>query len=137
MKILLLFPPHWMPAMPHLALPTLTAYLRGHGIEVIQRDLNLELFDHLLTRRALDEALALLREQYGPHGDRKPRRARVLPPDVVRGAFEEGPRLASQVEAAKAALRSPAFYDGAAGVAAFEVLGRSLDLSSLPYYPRR
>ena len=25
--------------MPHLALPTLTAYLRGHGVDVIQRDL--------------------------------------------------------------------------------------------------
>ena len=29
MKVLLLFPPNWTPAMPHLALPTLTAYLRG------------------------------------------------------------------------------------------------------------
>ena len=40
MKIVLLFPPNWTPSMPHLALPTLTAFLREEGIEVIQRDLN-------------------------------------------------------------------------------------------------
>jgi len=32
MKVMLLFPPNWNPAMPHLALPTLTAFLRAHGI---------------------------------------------------------------------------------------------------------
>jgi anaerobic magnesium-protoporphyrin IX monomethyl ester cyclase len=41
MKIFLIFPPQWTPAMPHLALPALTGYLRSHGVQVIQRDLNL------------------------------------------------------------------------------------------------
>ncbi len=45
MKVMLLFPPNWTPSMPHLALPTLTAYLRMRGVEVIQRDLNAEVFD--------------------------------------------------------------------------------------------
>ena len=42
---MLCFPPNWNPAMPHLALPTLTAFLRAHGVDVIQRDLNIEVFD--------------------------------------------------------------------------------------------
>ena len=50
MKVMLLFPPNWTPTMPHLALPTLTAYLRANGVEAIQRDLNLEVFDEILTR---------------------------------------------------------------------------------------
>ena len=50
MKVMLLFPPNWTPTMPHLALPTLTAYLRERGVEVLQRDLNLEVFDEILTQ---------------------------------------------------------------------------------------
>ncbi len=44
-KVMLLFPPNWTPTMPHLALPTLTAYLRQEGVAVLQRDLNVEVFD--------------------------------------------------------------------------------------------
>ncbi len=43
--------------MPHLALPVLTSYLRSHGLDVIQRDLNLETYDALLTRSHLDSVL--------------------------------------------------------------------------------
>ena len=127
MKILLLFPPHWVPAMPHLALPTLTAYLRAHGLEVIQRDLNVEFFDALLTRGALDDAVARLRE----------RRPSVSGPatQVYRAALEDGPRLAAQVEGAKAVFRSPEFFDGEASLPAFLALAQSLDLVSLPFAP--
>ena len=65
MKVMLLMPPNWTPTMPHLALPTLTAYLRGHGVEVIQRDLNLEVFDEILTRNYLPrEAVERFRTEY-------------------------------------------------------------------------
>jgi hypothetical protein len=127
MKILLLFPPHWVPAMPHLALPTLTAYLRAHGVEVIQRDLNVEFFDALLTRSALDAAVARLREQRtlasGPRAQ------------AIRAALTDGPRLAAQVERAKAVFRSPEFFDGEASLPAFLTLAQSLDLASLPFAP--
>jgi anaerobic magnesium-protoporphyrin IX monomethyl ester cyclase len=127
MKILLLFPPHWVPAMPHLALPTLTAYLRAHGVEVIQRDLNVEFFDALLTRGALDDAVARLREQLslvsGP-------RAQTL-----RTALADGPRLVAQVERAKAVFRSPEFFAGEISLSAFLTLAQSLDLASLPFAP--
>ena len=127
MKILLLFPPHWVPAMPHLALPTLTAYLRAHGVEVIQRDLNVEFFDALLTRGALDDAVVRLRERLpsvsGPAAQ------------IYRAALQDGPRLAAQVESAKAIFRSPDFLDGEASLPAFLTLAQSLDLASLPFAP--
>ncbi len=62
MKAMLLFPPNWTPSMPHLALPSLTAYLRPRGVEVIQRDLNAEVFDHILTAGYLRASL----ERYAP-----------------------------------------------------------------------
>jgi anaerobic magnesium-protoporphyrin IX monomethyl ester cyclase len=127
MKILLLFPPHWVPAMPHLALPTLTAYLRAHGVEVIQRDLNVEFFDALLTRGALDDAVARLRDQLSlVFGSRA---------QTLRAALADGPRLVAQVERAKAVLRSPEFFDGEVSLPAFLTLAQSLDLASLPFAP--
>jgi anaerobic magnesium-protoporphyrin IX monomethyl ester cyclase len=127
MKILLLFPPHWVPAMPHLALPTLTAYLRAHGVAVSQRDLNVEFFDALLTRGALDDAVARLRA-------RLPSVAGAAA-SMYRAALEDGPRLAAQVEGAKAVFRSPEFFAGEASLPAFVTLAQSLDLVSLPFAP--
>ncbi len=71
MKVMLLFPPNWTPSMPHLSLPTLTAYLRLHGVEVIQRDLNAEVFDEILTRAYMKKdggpAARRLRRERDPH----------------------------------------------------------------------
>ncbi len=47
--ITLVFPPHWEPVEPYLALPSLTAYLRSKGLIVEQRDLNIEFYNEVLT----------------------------------------------------------------------------------------
>jgi hypothetical protein len=119
--------------MPHLALPTLTAYLRQHGVEVIQRDLNLEVFDQVLTQNHLHHAVALVRERFT--GAMARLDSAAPPPDRVRWALREGPRLASQVERAKSVIRSDAFFDGTLGLNAFKILVDALELASLPYFP--
>ena len=40
-KVMLLFPPEWVPTAPYLALPSLTAVLREAGHSVVQRDINI------------------------------------------------------------------------------------------------
>ena len=45
MKVMLVFPPDWYPSEPYLSLPTLTAVLRAAGHQVIQKDINLEMYD--------------------------------------------------------------------------------------------
>ena len=45
LKAMLLFPPEWVPTAPYLALPSLTAVLRQHGHEVVQKDVNIEMYD--------------------------------------------------------------------------------------------
>ena len=67
MHVMLLFPPNWTPTMPHLALPTLAAFLRGHGIRVTQRDLNIEVFETILTRRYIERMLERLRGAPAEH----------------------------------------------------------------------
>ena len=48
-KVMLLFPPEWVPTAPYLALPSLTAVLRQNGIETVQKDINVEAFEHYYT----------------------------------------------------------------------------------------
>jgi hypothetical protein len=135
MKVMLLFPPNWTPSMPHLALPTLTAYLRMHGVEVIQRDLNAEVFNEILTRKYMRDAIARLRHDYGPNVTRKPPK-RVHPKrEQISWALNEGPRLADEVQQAKRVIHSDDFFDGPKSLAAFEIIIRCLEIASLPYYP--
>lgn len=55
MKILLLSPPIFTPRGPYLALPVLKAFLVEHGYSVVQKDINLEFFDKVLSRDYLTQ----------------------------------------------------------------------------------
>ncbi len=128
MNVFLIFPPQWIPAMPHLALPVLSGYLRSHGVQVIQRDLNLETYDYILSRAHLEQVIERLRTGFN----------KVYPrglPENFRQALEQKKGLAAQVEQAKAIFRSPAFYDGETSLAAFGIIGQALELASLPFTP--
>jgi len=141
MKVMLLFPPNWTPTMPHLALPTLAAYLRGHDIEVIQRDLNLEIFDDILTQGYMRGVIGQVRKRYGHQGAAASRangnsaNQRTPTPEVIQWALSEGAALANQVEEAKATIRSERFFDGPVGLRAFKTVVDCLELASLPFYP--
>jgi radical SAM superfamily enzyme YgiQ (UPF0313 family) len=131
MRIYLVFPPYWTPAMPHLALPALSSFLRSRGVEVVQRDLNVEVFDHVLTKDYLTRTLTRLRQQ----GRRPPAGSPAPPREKIAWALREGPGLAARVEDAVSVIRSPAFLDGPAGLDAFLMIGQSLELASLPFFP--
>ena len=136
MKVMLLFPPNWTPSMPHLALPTLTAYLRQHDIEVIQRDLNASTFDTILTRDYIMGTLDKLREDYGDDASRFPADRRLIPKrDSVLWALQEGEYLADNVEAAKALMKTEAFFEGDSSLGAFQTVIQCLEIASLPFYP--
>src|SRR4026207_326543 len=59
-NVMLLFPPEWVPTAPYLALPSLTAVLREAGHTVIQRDINIEMWDHFFSMEFLIWVKALL-----------------------------------------------------------------------------
>ncbi len=58
MKILLLYPPQWTPNSPYLALPLLSAQLKKQGYETEIRDINIEFFNHILTKSSLSKRLS-------------------------------------------------------------------------------
>ena len=121
---MLLFPPNWTPSMPHLALPSLTAYLRGSGIHAIQRDLNCEVFDRILRRDYVEQSLRRLRT-IKPRRDGPPR-------DLIDWARSNGPRIVAEMAALAAVVRSHRFYDGPTSLPAFHTVLDALRLASLP-----
>ena len=141
-KIMLLFPPDWYPSEPYLSLPTLTAFLRRAGHDVVQKDVNLEMYDWYFSADFLKRALKRVPQQL----DRLKRLARD------RGLSDEETELQmalcactrsrmadliEQAERAKAIVRSPDFYDAAKLEWAMNVFRDVTSTISLVYAPAR
>ncbi len=141
-KVMLLFPPDWYPSEPYLSLPTLTAFLRRAGHDVVQKDVNLEMYDWYFSADFLKRALKRVPQQL----DRLKRLARD------RGLSEEETQLQlalcectrsrmadliDQAERAKEIVRSPDFYDAAKLEWAMNVFRDVTSTISLVYAPAR
>ncbi|HJW86935.1 MAG TPA: hypothetical protein VJ440_09910 [Candidatus Brocadiaceae bacterium] len=137
MKVLLLFPPSWHPSQPYLSLPSLTAFLRKHGVcDVVQRDLNIELLDVLLTRKKCAELFQRITD--------KLKRLEGSPPvdpigeerrNALAYAAQAIPSVMDKVEYAKDTLRSKDFYDLAKYMEGVHVVNEYLGMISTLYYP--
>ena len=150
MKVLLVFPPQWTAAQPHFGVASLNGQLRRAGHDVVLRDLNLELIEHVLTsdaqtlaqKRLIGEA-RLLTAELASHALARnadelaavERRLRGLERYVDR----RGPRLAQLCDAAEAIapeLRDPAgYFEPERFLAAVGALDAALELYSAASYP--
>ena len=63
MKVMLIFPPDWFPSEPYLSLPSLTSILRQAGHTVIQKDINLEMYDWYFSEDFLKKVLRKVPQQ--------------------------------------------------------------------------
>src|SRR6266849_7882327 len=104
MHATLLFSPGTDPRSPHLALPSLAAFLRGAGVRTTQRDVDLEGFLSLIEPTHLAEAAAACRQRFDLAAD--PERA------GLRALLDESDAIVEHIGAAPAQLRDPvAFYN--------------------------
>ena len=53
-----------MPYKPYLSLPSLCAYLKSNGIDVVQKDFNVEAYDLLLSDRHIKSLWENLQNQF-------------------------------------------------------------------------
>jgi hypothetical protein len=116
MKVLLIFPPDWFPSEPYLSLPSLTAVLRQAGHQVVQKDINLEMWDWYFSEDFLKKVLRKVPQQLDRL--RKLSNKRELSEaemelqlalcDVTRQKIGE---LIKNAEKAKAIIRGETFYD--------------------------
>ena len=116
MKVMLIFPPDWYPSEPYLSLPSLTAVLRQAGHTVIQKDINLEMYDWYFSEDFLKKVLRRVPQQLDRL--RKLSKKRDLSADemdlqlalcdLTRQRIDE---LIKKAEKAKAIIRGETFYD--------------------------
>lgn len=57
MKFKLVFAPVWEITSPYPSIPCLTAFLKKHGVDVEQVDMNLKVFDHIFSEKYLLECI--------------------------------------------------------------------------------
>jgi len=115
-KVILIFPPDWYPSEPYLSLPTLTAFLRKAGHCVIQKDMNLEMYDWFFSEEGLNLIL-----------ERTPRKHTHF--NITK--------LTEKAESAKTIIRSQEFYNVDKLEWAMNVFREVTDTISLAYAPAR
>ena len=114
-KVLLLFPPEWVPTAPYLALPSLTAVLRENGIDVVQKDINVEMYDHIFTRGFLMFVKGRIKNRLRDLRE-KQRMGSITPEERdIKGMLKEYTFVDLEhhikaVEKAKEIMRGPDFY---------------------------
>lgn len=142
MKVMLVFPPDWYPSEPYLSLPTLTSVLRVAGHEVIQKDINLEMYDWYFSEDFLKRVLRRVPQQLDRL--RKLSKKRELAEwerdvqlalcDLTREYVAE---LIKKAETAKHIVRSQEFYDADKLEWAINVFREVTGAISLVYAPAR
>ena len=137
---MLLFPPEWVPTAPYLALPSLTSVLRHHGHEVVQKDVNIEMYElffsdvfliwvnaRMVQRQRVLEAKAQREGLSERETDQLARLDEALALDVMD--------LAANAEEAKRINRSEDFYDADKLEWALNVFRDVMRYISAAYYP--
>jgi len=142
MKVLLIYPPDWFPSEPYLSLPSLTAVLRQAGHTVIQKDINLEMYDWYFSEDFLKKVLRRVPHQLDRL--RKLSKKRDLTAeemdlqlslcDLTRQRIDG---LIKDAEKAKAIIRGETFYDIDRLEWAIKVFREVTSVISMVYAPAR
>ncbi|MEK7236636.1 MAG: B12-binding domain-containing radical SAM protein, partial [Nitrospirota bacterium] len=139
-KVMLLFPPEWVPTAPYLALPSLTAILREAGHRVVQRDINIEMYDHFFTMEFLIWVKARLgmqlkplqdKEKAGTLTEREADQKAVVEQAYAVDVFD----LAERAEDAKLIVRGERFYQAEKLEGALNCFREVMHYISAAYYP--
>ena len=140
MKILLLFPPDWLPSEPYLSLPALTSVLRPAGHKVIQKDINVEMYDMFFSRPFLEQVSDRITGELNHLIHVEKQRAldeeeSTLKVQLLQSTPEVLSQLSSEAEEAKEILRGESFYDIDKLEWATNTLHQTMARISLGYYP--
>lgn len=140
MKILLLFPPDWLPSEPYLSLPALTSVLRPAGHEVIQKDINVEMYDLMFGEKFLRHVqgrIGIELKHLRVVADRNEltEEEAELKAQLESLTEERFVRLIDDVVEAKRILRHDDFYEIDKLEWATHCLHETMAVVSLGYYP--
>ena len=139
-KVMLLFPPEWVPTAPYLALPSLTAVLREAGHTVMQRDINIGMWDHFFSMEFLIWVKARLGMQLKPLQDKEKAGTLTEQEADQKAAVEQAYTvdvfdLADRAEDAKLIVRGERFYQAEILEGALNTFREAMAYISAAYYP--
>ena len=139
-KVMLLFPPEWVPTAPYLALPSLTAVLREAGHHVVQRDINIEMYDHFFTMEFLIWVKARLGMQLKQLQEKEKAGTLTEQETDQKAAVEQAYDidvfdLADRAEDAKLIVRGERFYQAEILEGALNTFREAMAYISAAYYP--
>lgn len=157
MDILFLFPPQWMPVSPHFAIPTLLGQFKGYPYNVKAMDLNIDFYNHVLTKEYLEKAIKKTKNQ---HSQVLNEISRVYSPskDFYSYSFDMQNKIAKYgmskeyfakdsdllelvpnliEDAVKAIKSKEKFYDPKTILKSMNIIDSALDIASLPYLPSK
>ena len=121
----LLFSPGTDPRSPHLALPSLAAFLRGAGVHVSMRDVDLESFLWLIQPAQVSSALDACQRRFDRATATADERLRL------RALLDDGGAVVEHIGAAPGQLREPSsFYDPFEHHAARRWIRAALEITS-------
>lgn len=135
--VYLVFPSSWHPSQPYLSLPSLKGFLHQHGIkDVVQRDLAIELLDHLCTWEKTKPLYDRIHYELASLGA-KPRHSDFEREKYakLREAAEVVPELMHHIDDAKNSLRCQDFYDVDRYMESLKIIDVWLDNILSPYFP--
>lgn len=142
MRVCLVFPPPFELTQPYLSVPTLSAFLARHGHDAVQRDLNVEVFDHFVNAATLEGVHASICRQLDELEERKEPQELGDAGSASAGriaALERArdlcPALIPRCEEIKQGFRGEAFFDPALYSRNFRLLHRVCETVSAAHYP--
>jgi hypothetical protein len=142
MKVMLIFPPDWFPSEPYLSLPSLTAVLRQAGHSVIQKDINLEMWDWYFSEDFLKKVLRRVPQQLDRL--RKLSKKRDLDANemdlqlaLCDVTHQRMAKLIQNAEEAKRIVRSEQFYNIDKLEWSLQVFREVMSVISMVYFPAR
>ena len=140
LKAMLLFPPEWVPTAPYLALPSLTAVLRQNGHEVVQKDVNIEMYDHFFSDTFLIWVMARISTQRRALETKAKTEGLTEREEAQKACLDAAAEvdvleLAARAMAAKRVVRGEAFYDANKLEGALNTFREVMQYISAAYFP--
>jgi len=139
LKILLIFPPQWLPTQPYLSLPSLTSYLQSEGHNVIQKDFNVEAYDIILTKQYLRRMYKRVSHNFDKLDSKvKLSAAEQKYYETLFCVMAFAPQVIKEIDGAKKVFRSKQnFYNFPKLSGSQSIVNQALALVSVAYYPTK
>ena len=140
LKTMLLFPPEWVPTAPYLALPSLTAVLREAGHEVIQKDVNIDMYNLFFSDMFLIWVSARMSQQLKTLESKEAKEELTEAEQIQKASLEHHLQidvmdLAERAEQAKAITHGEDFYQADKLEWALNTFREVMQYISAAYYP--